>query len=222
MVKTVLVVAAHTDDEALGCAGTIIRHVEQGDAVHLLFMTDGTGARSDDHSQVIERKEMAQRAADIMGVSTLTQFSFPDNRMDTIALLDIVQSIEGKIEELQPECVYTHHTGDLNIDHQITHRAVITACRPQPGFCVKEIYCFEVPSSTEWNTPGESSFHPNHFVDINLVIEKKLDVINTYKKEMRHFPHSRSIKNIEIIARNRGASVGLPASEAFMTIRTII
>ena len=219
MTKTVLVVAAHTDDEALGCAGTIAKHVAQGDQVHLLFMTDGVGSRQVEGQEVTERLTAAQQAAEIMRVSSSTNLSFPDNRMDSVPLLDIVKDIENKIEELQPEIIYTHHIGDLNVNHQITHKAVVTACRPQPGFCVKEMYAFEVLSSTEWTTPGVGLFSPNVYMYITDYIDIKKQVLEVYSEEMRQPPHSRSIDNALRLNALRGNSVGVDYAEAFELIR---
>ena len=219
MNKTVLVVAAHSDDEALGCSGTISKHIEQGDSVHLLFMTDGVASRSAKVNNKKKRLTAAQGVAEILGVDTLTNLNFPDNRMDSIPLLDVVKEVENKITELQPEIIYTHHIGDLNIDHQITHKAVITACRPQPDFCVKEIYAFEVLSSTEWQTPGVESFNPNVFVDITDYIDIKKQVLEVYSEEMRQPPHSRSIDNALRLNALRGNSVGIDYAEAFELVR---
>ena len=218
MNKTILVIAAHSDDEALGCSGVIARHVTEGDNVHLLFMTDGVASRSGRRDDE-KRLTSAQDAAQILEVSSFTNLNFPDNRMDSIPLLDIVKEVENKITELQPEIIYTHHIGDLNIDHQITHKAVITACRPQPDFCVKEIYAFEVLSSTEWNTPGVAVFSPNVFIDITDYIDIKKQVLEVYSEEMHQPPHSRSIDNALRLNALRGNSVGVDYAEAFELIR---
>jgi N-acetylglucosamine malate deacetylase 1 len=221
MNKTILVIAAHSDDEALGCSGVIARHVTEGDNVHLLFMTDGVASRSGRRDDE-KRLTSAQDAAQILEVSSFTNLNFPDNRMDSIPLLDIVKEVENKITELQPEIIYTHHIGDLNIDHQITHKAVITACRPQPDFCVKEIYAFEVLSSTEWNTPGVAVFSPNVFIDITDYIDIKKQVLEVYSEEMHQPPHSRSIDNALRLNALRGNSVGVDYAEAFVLIRAIL
>jgi LmbE family N-acetylglucosaminyl deacetylase len=141
--------------------------------------------------------------------------------MDTIPMLNVVKSIEDIISKLQPELIYTHHIGDLNIDHQVTHKAVMTACRPEPEFCVKEIYSFEVLSSTEWQTPGLNVFTPNMFIDITKYINIKRDLLGIYTKEMRRAPHSRSIENILQLNSLRGNSVGLNYAEAFSILRKI-
>lgn len=221
MNKTVLVVAAHSDDEALGCSGTISKHIEQGDSVHLLFMTDGVASRSAKVNNKKKRLTAAQGVAEILGVDTLTNLNFPDNRMDSIPLLDVVKEIEDKISQVQPEVIYTHHIGDLNIDHQITHKAVITACRPHPGFCVRKIYAFEVLSSTEWQTPGVESFCPNMFIDITDYIDIKKQVLKVYSAEMHQTPHSRSIDNAIRLNAVRGNSIGVDYAEAFVLIRMI-
>lgn len=219
--KVVLVVSAHSDDEAIGCCGTIAHHIDNGDIVHLLFMTDGVSSRVSSEFTKINRLNKAQQAAKIMGVNTLENLSFPDNKMDSVSLLDIIKKVEKKVESLQPDIIYTHHFGDLNIDHQVTHRAVITACRPQPGFCVKEIYAFEVLSSTEWNTPEIHPFSPTVFVNVTKFINLKKRVLEIYNEEMKNAPHSRSVQNIINLNKVRGNAVGFDYAEAFVLQRLI-
>ena len=219
--KIVLVVAAHSDDEALGCAGTISKHVASGHTVHLLFMTDGVGARLVGSDKEAQRQTSAKETSEILGVTSMQNLNFPDNKMDSVPLLEVTRAIGKVILAIQPEIIYTHHVGDLNIDHQITHKAVMTACRPQPGFCVKEIYAFEVLSSTEWQTPGMLPFIPSVFVEISDHIEIKQKVLEAYRDEMHQQPHSRSIQNVINRASVRGSSVGLESAEAFMVLRLI-
>ena len=164
----VLVVAAHADDEVLGCGGTLARHRANGDEVSVVFMTDGVGSRS--HSSRNEEKmrlSAAHTALKNLSIKDTHQLSFPDNKMDTVPLLEIVKSVEKILKKIKPTLIYTNHNGDLNIDHQITQRAVLTACRPEPKTSVKNILSFEVLSSTEWGTPNVLPFTPNHFVDIS-------------------------------------------------------
>lgn len=219
--KIVLVIAAHSDDEALGCAGTIAKHIAVGDAVHVLFMTDGVGSRHGFNNEVEDRQASLEKAAEILQISSVQNLDFPDNKMDSIALLDVTQAIEKVILEIQPDTIYTHHIGDLNVDHQITHKAVLTACRPQPLFSVKEIYAFEVLSSTEWQTPGVLPFVPNVFIDISKYIKTKRKALEAYGDEMREPPHSRSIDNAINLAGVRGNAVGVKYAEAFVSVREI-
>lgn len=221
MVKTVLVVAAHSDDEALGCGGTIARHIAYGDTVHILFLADGVTSRVAD-ADSSARNIAAIEAAKVLGASPPRFLDFPDNRLDTIALLDIVQAVEKEIDEVTPEIIYTHHGGDLNIDHVITNRAVMTACRPLPDQPVMSIYGFEVLSSTEWGSPDQNiPFYPVHFVSIEQYLEKKLTALNCYAEEMRAFPHARSREAVESLACLRGSHVGLKRAEAFTVLRQI-
>lgn len=226
MTKIVLVVAAHPDDEVLGCGGTIARHLTEGDSVHIVFMADGVSSRgiSPNSPEHQERNHAAYQASQRLGITTpLTFLGFPDNRMDTIALLDITQALEKVIKTIQPEIIYTHHFGDLNIDHQITHKAVMTACRPQGDYSVKTILCFEIPSSTEWQTPNSGqAFEPNWFVNISDTLEVKMKALQAYHEEMREWPHPRSYENIEMSAKIRGAVVGKKAAEGFMLMRGLI
>ncbi|MBI5329731.1 MAG: PIG-L family deacetylase [Betaproteobacteria bacterium] len=222
MNQTVLIIAAHTDDEALGCGGAIARHVAAGDAVHAVFMADGVSSRPDTTPEDMDRRMAAARQAhEILGLRRVQYLGLPDNRMDSLPLLDVVQALEAAIEPLAPQVIYTHHHGDLNIDHRITHQAVMTACRPLPGSPVREIYGFEVLSSTEWATPQQEPFAPNVFVDISDFLSIKLSALRAYQSEMRSAPHSRSIEHVEHLARHRGYSVGVEAAESFISIRLI-
>jgi len=223
MSKKILVIAAHADDEVLGCGGTIARHVAEGDLVHVIYMADGVSSRKNEQSAELIRRNKARDASlNILGVSKWHALDFPDNRMDTVPLLDVVQALELIMREIQPERIYTHHHGDLNIDHRITHQAVMTACRPQPGISVREIFTFEVNSSTEWSSRGTDDFVPNAFVDISDYLIKKLEALTAYQAEMRPPPHSRSIEHTKILAAHRGYCVGLEAAEAFELSRIIL
>ena len=220
--STVVVFAAHPDDDILGCGGTIAKLTQEGSKVHIVFLADGESSRgdiTDINSLIQQRKQDAKKALKILGCDSIEFLDFPDNRLDSLDLLDVVKKIEGFIDAYKPYTIFTHYAHDLNIDHQITHNAVVTACRPQPGHCVKELLFFEVPSSTEWNL--SKAFMPNYFVDISSTLSLKIDALNAYKNEMKSFPHPRSIKAIESLACYRGASSGCGAAEAFIIGRKI-
>lgn len=220
--RTVLVVAAHSDDEVLGCGGTIARHVAEGDTVHAVFMADGVSARTGSAGgELRDRLKAARHAHEILGIGRVEYLDLPDNQMDSISLLEAVKLLEGTLESIAPDIIYTHHHGDLNIDHQITHQAVMTACRPMPNASVKEIFAYEVLSSTEWSTSHRNPFLPNAYVDISEFLEVKLEALRAYYLEMRQRPHSRSIEHAEFLARHRGYSVGFYAAEAFMVSRIL-
>ena len=219
MSKTILVIAAHSDDEALGCSGTMAKHISAGDKVHVIFMTNGVGARQSSMYEENKRLDAAQKVAKLLKIASFTNLDFPDNKMDSLPLLDIVKEVENKITEIQPQVIYTHHIGDLNVDHQVTHKAVMTACRPLPGLCVKEIYAFEVLSSTEWQTLGYMPFTPNVFVDIAGFVDIKKQALEFYSKEMRKSPHSRSVDNVLRLNALRGNFVGVDYAEAFVVLR---
>lgn len=222
MTNCVLVVAAHTDDEALGCGGTIARHVTEGDKVYAVFMADGVSSRTaSDQADFARRMQAAENARVILGIEWNFYLGLPDNRMDSIPLIDVVQKLEPIIDKVRPNIVYTHHHGDLNVDHRITHQAVMTACRPLPGSSVGAIYAFEVMSSTEWATPTAEPFLPNYFVDISAHLTTKNDALDAYRAEMRKSPHSRSMQHLSSLVSHRGQSVGVLAAEAFVSIRVV-
>jgi len=222
MTQRILVVVAHPDDEVLGAGGTLARHAAAGDQVYIAFLADGVGARGNDKAAAEHRATAARRAATILGAGKPHFLGFGDNRLDSVDLLDIIQAVERVVADSKPAIVYTHHAGDLNIDHGICHRAVLTACRPMPGSPVRAIYAMEVPSSTEWAAPSAGdAFLPSRFVDISAVQDIKRRALEAYAEEMRPFPHPRSFEAVEALAKWRGASAGLSAAEAFMVLRDI-
>jgi len=224
MSNMVLVVAAHPDDEVLGCGGTIARHVAAGDQVEVAFFTDGVGARHRAEGPARERDEVvrneaARRAAAILGMANPTSFGFPDNRLDAVDLLDLVKAVEDVGRRCRPSIIYTHWAGDLNVDHRLAYQAVMTAFRPMADCPVMQIRSFEVPSSTEWGDRAVSpAFRPNLYVGIEKFLDVKREALDAYEREMRPFPHPRSHQAIEALARWRGAESGMLAAEAFVTI----
>ena len=229
MNQTVLVVAAHPDDEVLGCGATIARHAANGDRVHILILAEGATSRRAQRDRGASKQALsrlgacAQRAGRILGAKSVTLEDLPDNRLDSVDLLDIVKIVERHVERLSPHTIYTHHSGDLNVDHRKVHEAVATACRPLPGAAVRRLLSFEVPSSTEWQLPGsQPPFQPTCFVDASRTLALKLRALRAYAQEMRPFPHPRSLRAVEHLAKWRGASAGLAAAEAFIVAREII
>lgn len=223
----VLVVAAHPDDEVLGCGATMARHAKQGDTVWSLILGQGVTSRfsqADVRTGTLLSKlqESAQQANKVLGVKKLIFEDFPDNAFDSVPKLKIVQAIERVVASFKPDVIYTHSFSDLNIDHQICCEAVQTACRPLPGTSVKRILTFEVASSTEWRFQGADSFAPNFFVDVSRTLALKLQAMKKYKAELRSFPHPRSLRYLEALARVRGGQSGLMAAEGFKVVRDII
>lgn len=224
--STVLVIAAHPDDEVLGAGGTAARRAAQGDLVYALILGEGQTSRFEQRQQagleVVESLHNDSIAAsEVIGYKKVYFGDFPDNRFDSVDLLDIVKFVEKYIAELKPEIIYTHFGGDLNVDHQITNTAVLTATRPQGDYTVREIYAFETFSSTEWNFGCRQPFCPNVFIDIGEHFYKKCDAMKKYQSELRGFPHPRSLEIMEAAARRWGSVVGREYAEAFELLRKI-
>jgi LmbE family N-acetylglucosaminyl deacetylase len=215
-----LVVGAHPDDEVLGCGGLIARLIGEGTQVQVLVLCRATTSRTEDRvppSQ--ERLGEFERAMAALGVYDFHRLERPDNRLDTVPLLDLTQSIERLALDWEPDLVLTHDASDLNMDHRIAHQATITAFRPLPGRGPMRIWAFEVPGSTAWQDPGLARFQPTVYVDIEGQLSTKLRAMQCYASELRDPPHPRSLEGIRTLARLRGHEMGKQAGEAFHAVR---
>ena len=224
-IKKVLIIAAHPDDDAFGCGGTIKKLANQKNKIYAIYFTDGVSARinkKDLKKKINDRKKNSEKASKILGIKRCIYHSFPDNQLDKIPLLEIIQKIEEQIKKIKPDLILTHFENDLNIDHQIINRAVVTATRPKPNFRLKKILMFETLSSTEWKFSNKTkNFNPNYFVDISKTINQKIKSVKCYKNEIFNWPHPRSEKGVKTLAMFRGQSVGLKFAEAFQLLRNV-
>lgn len=220
----ILIIAAHNDDETLGCGGTIARLSAEGNEVRVLVLGEGPSARDGMSNTYRQAIQNSTAAIEYLGGSLWTDGTngLPDNRFDTIPLLEIAKRIETVVADYCPDVVYTQHGGDLNMDHVITYRATLIATRPMVGSTVKEVYAYPVGSSTEWAF-GQfvPAFRPNVFVDITDYLERKIEAMEMYKSERRPFPHPRSPEALRAQARVWGAQAGLMAAEAFELVRCV-
>lgn len=224
---SVLVVAAHPDDEVLGAGGTIARFAAEGKRVTIAILGEGITSRyaereHADRELLTSLRSDAQRAADRLGAAELVTHDLPDNRFDTVPLIDVVKIVEELVARVRPHMVFTHRPSDLNVDHGVVHRAVLTATRPLGPDVAREIYTFEVPSSSEWAFGQFGAFQPGLFVDISGTLGAKIEAMELYASEARPFPHPRSPEALEALARRWGSAVGVAAAEAFEVVRRIL
>jgi len=221
---TTLVIAAHPDDEVLGCGGTIARKTASGGEVHVAILGEGLTSRTESGEAANETglanlRDQSRSAGEILGAADITHFGLPDNRFDEVPLLEIARTVEELIRRIRPQEIFTQHGGDLNIDHSATFRATLIAARPTVGQVVRAVYAYEVPSSTEWAfMKFEPRFSPDLFVDISTTLDHKVRAMEKYESERRQFPHPRSPTALEAIARRWGSVVGVDAAEAFETV----
>ena len=229
--KKILVVVAHPDDELLGLGATIHKLINENSCkVRAVILGEGITSRSDKRDQEKWSEELKihrlniETARKVIGYESVGIYDFPDNRFDTVALLDIIKVVENEKEKFQPEIIFTHHGGDVNIDHQRTFEAVITATRPMEHEKVKSIITFETPSGTEWLASSEPrKFIPNLFIEVSEEnVEAKIKGMESYEFEKRNYPHPRSPEALKILAKQRGVVVGKNFAEAFCIIRAII
>lgn len=216
----VAAVFAHPDDEVLGCGGAMAAHARAGRRVRILLLATGLAARGQTDADALKAlRAQARRAAAELGAAEIEFADFPDNAMDTVPLLDVVRRIEKFLQAEPPATIYSHHHGDLNIDHAIVARAVATACRPLPGAPALEMLACEVNSATEWGVPGTAPFIPTDFLDIGPYLDCKIRALSCYANELRGWPHPRSVEGVRALARWRGAQAGFEAAEAYIQLR---
>ncbi len=229
--KRILLIVAHPDDEVLGVGATMYRLIHEYDCtVRVVILGEGITSRSDARdvqkweSELAEHRRNIDEAARCIGFESVVTHSFPDNRFDSVALLDIIKVVEAEKADFAPEVIFTHHGGDVNVDHQLTYRAVLTACRPMEHELVKSIITFETPSGTEWQGPTEANqFLPNLFVQVSAEgLAAKSKAMESYTFEKRPYPHPRSPEALEILAKRRGVQVGVKLAEAFVVVRQVV
>jgi LmbE family N-acetylglucosaminyl deacetylase len=216
MSNNVLVIGAHPDDEILGCGGTTALHANNGDNVMNVIVCEGESIRY--KNEDINQRKSAFEAAEALGVQNVEFLNFPDQKLDTFTLTDIITPLERIINEFKPNIIYTQYGGDINRDHELLFKAVLVATRPMEKF-IKNIYAFDTASSTEWGFPR--NFEPDTWVDISSTLNKKLEAMKCYESEIREYPHPRSLKSLKYRAKAWGNQSLMDAAEVFMTIRKV-
>jgi LmbE family N-acetylglucosaminyl deacetylase len=228
--KKIMIVVAHPDDELLGLGATLHRLIKDYNVkTHVVILGEGITSRSNKRDldlwedQLAVHRENIQNAQKAIGFHSTSIFDFPDNRFDSVALLDIIKVVEKEKTKFLPEVIFTHHGGDVNIDHQRTFEAVITACRPMEDEKTKTIITFETPSGTEWRSPTDPRyFLPNLFFSVSQVnLDAKIKGMESYEFERREYPHPRSPEALKIQAQRWGITVGTHFAEAFCLVRSI-
>lgn len=216
----VLVIAAHPDDEVLGVGGTIAKHIAAGDAVSVCIVCKRAYNHRYTPKLVAEEKAAARRAARILGYGPrLTFLDLPDERLDE-GLLRVITPLEACVQRVRPRVVYTHHRADANQDHRAVFQATMVACRAIARPHVPRVLSYEVLSSTDQALPSTSEvFRPSFYVDVERFVDRKVLAMQTYRRELRMFPHPRSVEGIEVQAKRRGMEVGFRAAEAFELLR---
>ena len=215
--KRVLVIAAHPDDELLGCGGTVALHTDRGDTVTSVIACEGESHRYGPEG--VGQENHIRLAAGDLGVEDVRLLRFPDQRLDTLALTELITPLEAVVAEVRPHVVYCQFGGDVNLDHQVLFRATQVVTRPTVG-SIEAVYAFDTASSTEWAYPR--SFVPDTWVDIAATLSRKLQAMARYESEIRDYPHPRSLQALENRAAAWGNASCLSAAEVFMTIRRVV
>jgi LmbE family N-acetylglucosaminyl deacetylase len=212
----ILCIAAHPDDEVLGCGGVLALHAREGEQVTIVIACEGESLRYGPEG--VGQSSHIQRAANRLGCTSVRHLRFPDQALDTIRLTELIAPLEQIVRQEQPRVVYCQYGGDVNRDHQLLFQAILVATRPTETF-IDSVYAFDTASSTEWAYPR--TFVPDTWIDISSTLDAKLAAMACYESELRSYPHPRSLKALEYRARAFGNQVCLEAAEVFMTVRKV-
>ncbi len=216
--ENVLVLAAHPDDETLGCGATIKKLSLLGSKIRLIVFTDGVSSRGHSSSSPRNDRQTLDKVSDILGIHSYCTGNFPDNKMDTVSALDLCKFVENNVD-FNPDLILTHDSSCLNVDHRAVNNASLTVFRPQHGF-KHRIMTYYIPSSTDYNF--NSKFNSNTYVDVGGTYGDKLRCLeDCYAEEMRPWPHSRSIKNVKALMSTWGSEVGIRYAEKFNQLVSI-
>ncbi len=220
--KKVLVVATHADDESLGCGGTLLRHIENGDEVHWLLVTGMSAESGFSEQQICARKTEISKVFQMYGFTGMNELNFPPARLETLAKGDIVDAISKAIKKIQPEIVYTVYRNDAHSDHEIVFDALMSATKTFRYPFIKRVMAYETISETDFGMkPEDPGFRPNVFTNIEGYLDKKLEILSVFKSEMGEFPFPRSPKAIKSLAYLRGVQANCEAAESFMLLKEV-
>lgn len=222
----ILVIAAHPDDEVLGLGGTICKLASEGHNLHLLIITDGSTSQYKDNpdleSILKEKEEETIACSKILGFKTIDYGLFPDMLLDTIPHLKLNECIQSYIQKYKIDTVFSHFYGDVNKDHRCVFESTMVSTRPFPGQTVKRVYLYRTPSSSEWNIQiNNYVFSPTVFFDISNYENQKMEAIKCYQRELREYPHPRSVASIKQLDASCGNSIGTKFAECFVLARDI-
>lgn len=227
--KKIMIVAAHPDDEVLGCGGIIAKERDTNSLVRVIILATGKTSRQTCQTEHVQDEidrlyEEARTALGILGVTSenIVFGNFPDQKLDAMPILELIHFLKKEVQAFKPDCLYTHHPGDYNTDHRVVFEAVLAVSRPYLGeHYPSEVYAFEVLSSTEWAWQHREPFRPTVYVDIRNQVQRKMQAMAAYESELNDYPHPRSIRGVENLAMKRGNEVSTEYAEAFELIRKI-
>lgn len=220
----VLTISAHPDDETLGCGGTLLKHAAQGDDIYWIIAT--VCHEPQWSADLIRRKAIeVERVAEAFGMKKFFKLGFPNARLDTVAISDLMDPIAKAIEEVRPEMIYLLNGGDIHTDHFMLFTATMSVIKPfymrKRG--IRRVVCYETLSSTD-AAPArvERAFVPNVFSDITPYIDRKIEIMNLYESEIHPDPMPRGDSAIRALARFRGTTIATEYAEAFTLVREIV
>ena len=222
--SNILIIAPHADDEVLGCGGIIAKYTNLGFEVNIVIATNACKGAPELFSQsdIDAIREEAINAHKILGVKETVFLDLPAPALNAFPSYKISIELSKMVNKFQPRLVYLPHPGDLHLDHSAIYRAALVAVRPINNCSVKEVYCYETLSETDWSPKqGGEGFDPNCYEDISDYMQLKLDAMNCFKSQLKPGFSSRSLRSLKSLAEFRGGTISVEFGEAFELERLI-
>ena len=214
--RNVMAIGAHPDDIEFGCSGTLMRHINVGDNVIYVCMTN-TESKSGTTGVVLRTSDELFKevkcATDRMGIKTLEFLDFKD--LHVPFSFDSVSSLDRLIQKYKIDTIYTHWAGDSNQDHISTYKATMAAAR-----YVRNVYCYEqipIPRLTE------NEMTINYYIDISDYMEDKIEVSKCHKSQIKKYDKvGFDVPNrLRVLAEFRGIQANCEYAEGFHIIKKV-
>lgn len=221
--SNIVVIAPHPDDETLGCGGTILRHIANGDNVYWIIVTSIDEKHGFSKGKVAERNNEIKKVCGIYQFTDVFKFNIPTATLEQISTRELVNKFGNVFDQICPDIMYLPFKGDVHSDHKIVFNAAVSCTKWFRYSSIKRVLCYETISETDFGLdPTEKNFSPNVFVDVTPYFEKKLQAMMIYKSELGIHPFPRNEKVIRSLSMVRGATSGCDFAEAFILLKEII
>ncbi len=221
--KNILVIAPHPDDETLGCGGTLLRHVSEGDKVFWLIGTTISLKKGFCLERVESRQKEIKNVCEDYKFTSYRQLDFNTTELDQVPRNELIQEISKYVNEVQPHTIYIPYRNDIHSDHAQIFDASVACTKSFRYPFVKKVCVYETLSETEFGMRlDDSGFKPNMWVNITDYLDRKIEIMKIFESELGNHPFPRSIENIIALAKLRGSTANTDAAECFVILKEIL